>query len=108
MENYLEKMINQNIVICDGNQIVYKKWFNEDEKLHRDNNQYAVILYDESENIISGEKWINGIHQISFDSYVGNDDCFICFICFATGENKITTQCNHIFCNNCIYGWINI
>jgi len=88
----LDGMIQQKIWLKDGVR-------------HRDNNQYAVILYDENENIISGERWIDGIRQINFDSYVGNDDCNICYL---TGENKIITKCNHIFCAECIYGWINI
>ncbi len=83
----------------DGN-ITEKVWY-INGKIHR-NEGFAVECY-ENNVLISGEIWKNGIRQIDFDNYIGNENCFICH---ESNNDMILTICRHIFCKSCIESWM--
>ncbi len=83
----------------DGN-INEKNWYKNGKK-HRDEG-FAVEYY-ENNVLISGEIWKNGIREIRFEKYDGNENCSICH---ELHDNMILTTCRHIFCKTCMDSWM--
>jgi len=83
------------------NNIIKEKIWRKDDKLYRENNLPSKEIYNENGELIES-LFIDEYNKV-FNSYIGNEDCGICY---QRDNNMISTKCNHIFCKKCIDSWM--